>query len=111
MEIEYQTNKLKKTARDYRAISKQYGAMAKKVIQRLQEFKAANSLEDIRKLPGARCHELSPKSDRLLAVDVTVNHRIIFTPHHDPMPVKEDGGLDWPSVTKITIVAIGEDYH
>ncbi|EIM73189.1 killer suppression protein HigA [Nitritalea halalkaliphila LW7] len=45
-----------------------------------------------------------------LAVDVSGNYRMIFEPLHDPIPKKDDGGLNWEEVTKIQINEI-EDYH
>lgn len=111
MEINYQPKRIKKTVEDSRSIAKEYGVMAKKVKQRMEELIAAQNLEDIRKLPAARCHELKQNLEGKLAVDVSGNHRIIFKPDHDPSPKKLDGGLDWSKVTKITILAICEDYH
>lgn len=84
--------------------------MAEKLQQRLSELAAAESLEDMRYLPGARCHELTGNLAGSLAVDLVHPNRLIFTPDHDPIPLKEDGGLDWASVTAICIVDYG-DYH
>ncbi|WP_373497275.1 hypothetical protein [Aquiflexum sp.] len=38
MKINYQPKKLQKTTADYRSISKHYGRMSQKVIQRLKEM-------------------------------------------------------------------------
>jgi plasmid maintenance system killer protein len=111
MKINYQPKKLQKTIADYRSILKHYGTMAQKVNQRLKEMEASPTLEDIGKIPAARCHELKANWKGYLAVDVSGNHRIIFKPDHDPPPEKDDGGLDWSQVTAITIVAIGNVYH
>ena len=111
MQINYRPKKINKTVEYPKSIAKNYGSMAKKVKQRLEELKAAENLEVIRKLPAARCHELKENLKGKLAVDVSGNHRIIFEPDHDSPPRKPDGGLDWSLVTKITILAIGEDYH
>lgn len=111
MKINYQPKKLEKTTVDYRAISKNYGNMAKKVNQRLEEMKAASTLEVLGKIPAARCHELKGNLSGCLAVDISGNHRIIFKPDHEPPPEKDDGGLDWSQVTAITIVDIGNVYH
>lgn len=111
MRIKYQHKKLQKATADLKSISKNYGVMAKKVIQRLKEIEASSTLEVLGKIPAARCHQLVGNFAGHLAVDVSKNHRIIFRPDHDPPPEKEDGGLDWSQVTDIIIVAIGEDYH
>ncbi len=83
---------------------------AKRIHQRLQEFKAAKSLEDIRALPAANCHELTGKDKGSLAVDVSGNFRLIFKPTENPPPLRKDGGLDWSAVTEILILEI-KDYH
>ncbi|MCR9080947.1 MAG: hypothetical protein NXH89_00885 [Cyclobacteriaceae bacterium] len=112
MNITYRTKKLKKQAEDLRELAKAFGVNAKKVKMRLEDLKAAKNLEEIRKLPGARCHQLSGKNYKgYLAVDITRNRRLIFEPNHDPIPTKEDGGLDWSQVTVITIEELCYDYH
>jgi proteic killer suppression protein len=45
-----------------------------------------------------------------LALDLDHPCRLIFAPAHNPLPLKEDGGLDWTAVTAIEIHEI-EDYH
>ena len=84
--------------------------MAEKLQQRLSELAAVETLEDMRCLPGARCHELTGELEGALAVDLVHPYRLLFTPDHDPIPQKEDGGLDWTSVTAICIVDY-VDYH
>ncbi|MFZ4525860.1 MAG: type II toxin-antitoxin system RelE/ParE family toxin [Chlorobium sp.] len=111
MNIRYHTRKLEKSVENIFTIRKHYGDRAKKVALRLQQLAAAANLDAVRILPSANCHEL--KADRVgeIAVDISPNHRIIFIPDHNPLPKKDDGGLDWKSVTGIVIMTIGEDYH
>jgi proteic killer suppression protein len=113
MTIEYKSNKLNKSVESPRAILKNYGTRAKLVNQRLEELKAAKNLSDFKNIPKANCHELTNANGKKdeLALDISANHRIIFKPNHDPIPRKEDGGLDWSLVTHIIIIEIGEDYH
>ena len=110
MVIHYKSNKLQKQLGSPKAIIKSYGQRAKKVKQRIDELIAANNLGIMRTLPAANCHELTGNRKGELAVDVSGNFRLIFEPYHDPIPEKEDGGLDWDAVTEIQIVEIG-DYH
>jgi proteic killer suppression protein len=77
---------------------------------RLKNLKDVDNLAMMRTIAAARCHELSGKRKGELAVDVSGNYRMIFRPLHDPMPKKEDGGLNWEEVFKIQIIEI-EDYH
>jgi plasmid maintenance system killer protein len=111
MKISFKRNKLSKTVATPTEIIKNYGTRAKQVKQRLDELKAAANLAVMQTLPRANCHELSGKLNGAFAVDVSANHRIIFEPDHDPVPSKEDGGIDLTQITSITILAIGEDYH
>ena len=80
--------------------------MTKKLQQRLMELKAAQTLEDISRLPAARCHELAGNRKGLLSVDVTQPYRLIFEPDHDPAPRKPDDGLDWRKVTKVVVLEV-----
>lgn len=110
MEISYKTKKLEKQLTNRRDLAKTFGQLAQKINQRLGELKAAETLSIMRFIPAARCHALSGGQKGELAVDVSPNYRMIFEPNHDPLPKKEDGGLNWESITKIQINQI-EDYH
>lgn len=111
MKLDYKNRKLEKSVATLLAIATNYGTMAKLVNQRKNELEAASTLETMKSLPAANCHELKGKLKGKLAVDISGNHRIIFEPNHCPIPTKEDGGLDWKQVTSILILAIGVDYH
>ena len=75
---------------------------AKLIRRRLDDLRAAPTLETMRNLPG-RCHEL--KGDRALQVSIDLDgpYRLILYPAHNPVPLKPDGGMDWKKVTAITI--------
>jgi len=111
MEITFKTSKLAKSVESPRAIQKNYGTRAKLINQRKSELEAAKTLDTMRSIPAANCHELSGNHRGELAVDISPNHRIIFEPNHNPIPKKPDSGLDWTQITKIIINTIGEDYH
>lgn len=110
MKIEYKNNKLKKSFSDSRQIAKSYGTRAKNVKKRLEELVAATSLLDISMLPQANLHELKTPRKGEFAVDISANYRITFIPANDPVPYKEDGGLDLQRITEIKINSV-EDYH
>lgn len=110
MEISYKSRKLEKQLTDPKEITKSFGQLAIKIKQRLKNLKDADNLGIMRNLPAARCHELTGNRKGELAVDVSSNYRLIFEPLNDPIPRKEDGGLNWEKVTKIQINKI-EDYH
>ncbi len=110
MEISYKNRQLKKQLTDPKAMAKSYGQLAVKIKLRLKNLTDASHLAVMRSIPAARCHELTGDRKGELAVDVSPNYRLIFEPLHDPIPKKDDGGLNWEEVTKIQINGI-EDYH
>lgn len=107
-DILFRTEKLRKVCNDDRLLKKEYGDRAKRIRQRLDELRAARTLEEMRFLPAARCHELKGDRRGQLAVDLVHPYRLTFTPV-DPKK-QEDGGLDWSSVTAVVIEEI-IDYH
>lgn len=110
MELSFKNNKLERQLTQPKQMAKAFGQLARKIDQRVEDLKAADTLEDMRKISAARCHELSGNRKGELAVDVSSNYRLIFEPNHDPLPEKDDGGLDWNEVTAIRILDV-EDYH
>jgi plasmid maintenance system killer protein len=111
MKLFYSSKKLARSVANLPAIAANYGTHARLVNQRKNELEAAPNLSTMRSIPAAHCHELTGKLKGKLSVSISGNHRIIFKPAHDPVPTKEDGGLDWSRVTEITILDIGVDYH
>lgn len=78
---------------------------------RLDELADAEKLDVMRYIPQAYCHELKGKRKGQLAVKLDQGCRMVFEPANDPVPKKEDGGLDWSKVTAIRILKLTEDYH
>ncbi len=111
MVILFKTKKLQKLCNEMAALQRKFGAeQAKKIRRRLDDLQAAESLEQIKNLPG-RCHELTGDRKGKLALDQKGQYRLIFEPAHDPVPEKVDGGLDWGRVTAVRICEMGVDYH
>jgi len=110
VEISYKSRKLEKQLTDPREMVKSFGQLAVKIKMRLKNLTDADNLAIMRTIPAARCHELTGDHKGELAVDVSGNYRLLFEPSHDPIPKKDDGGLNWGEVTKIQINEI-EDYH
>ena len=111
MEISFTNKKLAKICSSAKEMKAAHGnRMADKIQQRLAELHAAETLADMRSLPGARCHELKGNLAGSLAVDLVHPDRLVFSPDHDPRPELDDGGLDWHKVSKIVIAGIGA-YH
>lgn len=104
MVVSFASRKMQKTCSSEKEMKQEWGAaLAKKLQQRLMELKAAETLQDISRLPPARCHELVGNRRGQLSIDVTHPHRLIIAPDHDPPPRKPDGGLDWTQVTRVLV--------
>lgn len=111
MEITFRTQKLKKTFDSERALKRTYGdRMAGAIKRRLATLKNAHTLALVPTRPPDRLHLLTGNRKGLYSVDLVHPYRLIFKPNHDPVPLKEDGGIDKDEVTKITIREV-EDYH
>ena len=60
--------------------------------------------------PPNRCHELKGNLKGVLSIDLDHPYRILLKPDHVPVPMREEGGLDWSKVTIIEIKGV-EDTH
>ena len=87
-----------------------WGANRAKVLRRrLDQLAAADNLEILGRVHG-RTHELKGKRAGQLSLDLDGGHRLIVEPANDPVPRKADGGLDWPKITAVRVLAV-EDTH
>lgn len=110
MDIVFQTDRFADECNDSKALARRYGPEnAKRIRRRLDDLAAASNLDTMRSIPG-RCHELTGDLAGLLALDLKHPFRLIFEPAYDPIPRKEDGGLDWTAVTSVRMLRV-EDYH
>jgi toxin HigB-1 len=110
MLVTFGTAKLQKLCNSASKLRGEYGPrMAMLIQQRLAELDAAEVLDDMRHVTGARCHELTGNLKGSLAVDLVHPDRLVFKPD-EPVPKLKDGGLDWTQVRSIQVVGIG-DYH
>jgi plasmid maintenance system killer protein len=91
-------------------VRKHNAQRAKLIRRRLDDLRAAACLEVMRRLPG-RCHEL--KGDRAgeLSLDLDGPYRLIVRPANNPVPRKEDGGLDWKRVTTVILVGVVDTHE
>lgn len=110
VEVLFPSDKLKRLFSSHRSLQRQWGAVgATKIALRLQQLAAADTLEDMRQLPG-RCHELTGDRQGQLAIDLHHPFRLVFRPTDNPPPLKGDGGLDWSAVDSVTVDEV-VDYH
>ncbi|MBW7856940.1 MAG: type II toxin-antitoxin system RelE/ParE family toxin [Leptonema sp. (in: Bacteria)] len=110
MEISFAKSELKKQANDYERCKKEMGPRRAELFQkRLNDLMAAETLEDVRHLPG-RYHELSGNYKGCWACDLDQPYRLIFKPIEDPIPVDGSGRYIWNNIKGIVISDI-HDYH
>jgi len=111
MDVSFSSQKLQKLCNNAGKLRGVFGPKcAEKIQRRLNELQAADCLEDLRNLPGPRCHELKADRDGQFAVDLEHPKRLIFVPDHDPVPFDVNGGIDWRQITRVQITEIC-DYH
>lgn len=111
MDIDFKNTKLAKLMNSETALKREFGdRMARTIQMRLQLLRHAPSLADVPTTPPPRRHQLSQDRDEQFAVDLVHPYRLIFEVNQDPIPRKEDNGVD---VTKVTAVKVLEvaDYH
>jgi|SRR5699024_1686415 len=106
MELSYKSNKLKKCLTKDKKLRKAFGSRAKKVKQRINQLKAADDLWTISKMPQLYLHPHKGRNKGLWSIDVKNNWRMLFSINHNPIPVKDDGGVDLKKVFQIRIEEI-----
>ena len=84
--------------------------MARTIAIRLAVLKNARTLPLVPSTPPDRLHALIADRSGQYAVDLIHPRRLVFVPNHDPVPLREDGGLDRDRVTAITIMEV-VNYH
>ena len=113
MELRFADRKLEKECNDARLLRRKHGDRRATLLQRrLSALAAAQSLATFAPpMSGPeRCHELHANRIGQLSMDLDHPYRLIFRPDHDPIPKRQDGGLDWNLVVAILILGI-EDTH
>ncbi len=113
MHITFRNRSLEKLANSAKELTRKFGSqVAKKITMRLRTLDATDCLANVNHEPPERRHELKGQRKGQFAVVTTKTSgvRVIFKPNHDPVPTKEDGGVDLIRVTDIVIWDI-DDYH
>lgn len=113
MDILFSSKKLAKKMNDEKEIVKAFGCHSARKIQKiLTQLRAADNLAIFAPpySPPHRCHELTGNRKGQLSVDVEHPYRLVFEPADNPLPMRDEGGLDWNAVTVINIKGV-EDTH
>lgn len=110
MKITFADKKLRKQANDDRLMLKELGKVRAQILRRrLTQLEDAETLEDVRNLPG-NFHELTENRKGQWACDLDQPYRLIFTPHENPIPANEDGQYIWLEITGVEIIEL-TNYH
>ncbi len=110
MEVFFRSRGLQRVCSTERLMLREVGkGMARKLMQRLAELRAAEALSDVSHLPPARLHELTNRKG-VFSVDLEHPRRLLFIPADDPVPRTVDGGIDLAAVRSVEIINI-EDTH
>ena len=111
MEISFRNRRMEREFRTARDLRRRYGPrLARAIGERIRVFVRADTLAQIPRTPPERLHRLEGGRQEQYAVDLVHPYRLIFLIAHDPVPVRDNGGIDLEQVTAITIVEI-VDYH
>lgn len=109
VEVGFDDPRLEKLCRSEKELRKQFGVVrAKKIEARIKSLKAANTLDDMRQLPG-RCHELTADLAGSLSLDLDHPYRLLFRPQEAATP-SAGGGLDWKQVTAVVITSVTDTH-
>ncbi|MCL1480502.1 MULTISPECIES: type II toxin-antitoxin system RelE/ParE family toxin [unclassified Marinobacter] len=80
MKVEFRKKKLEKCFKHKKQATKEFGdQVARKYIQRIEIIKSVANLDDLKGMPGLRCHPLKGKRQGQYAVKLTGFYRLIFT--------------------------------
>lgn len=110
MDIFFRTRKLQRICSNEQEMRQRLDKkMVQRLRQRMAELKAADVLADISHLPPPRLHELTNRNG-VFSVDLEYPYRLLLIPANDPIPRREDGGIDIELVSEVEIIDI-EDTH
>jgi plasmid maintenance system killer protein len=111
MEISYSNKKLAKLLNSQKEVLRTYGPdNGRRILARLADIAAAETLADLSTLPQTRVHEHKANNDEQISVDVKHPYRLMLVPNHSETPRKSDNGLDWSKITRVKILRI-DDPH
>ena len=111
MTIDFKTSRLQKLFNSKKALVREYGEKdAKRIALRMAVLANAPNLATVPTSKPERCHPLKGDRQGEFAVDLIHPRRLVFCPNQDPIPRKEDGGIDLFRIIAVKILGV-EDYH
>ena len=110
MDISFATRKLEREMTDEEAMKRAYGERGRALQNRLAVLTVAEKLSDVPRGPPDWLEQLTGDRDEQFSMVLTRNWRLIFEVDHDPIPRRDDGGIDLDQVTAIRLIEV-VDYH
>ncbi len=111
MDIGFKSRRLQQIFIKPNGLVKSFGArMAKVISARMSLLEDVQNLSLVSYNPPERMHQLVGDRSEQFAINLVHPFRLIFEVNHDPVPRKNDGGIDLANVTRITIIEV-TDYH
>lgn len=88
MEITYKSKKMKSVCTDAKVADRTYGnEMAEKIQMRVDEIKAADTVEEMIRFRIGRCHPLTNNRKGQYAVDLVHPYRLVFEKHGNDVQI------------------------
>ncbi len=110
MDIKFRNNKLKKYANNDSLAKRKLGPKRAKLYKaRLDDLHDAESLEELRHVPG-NYHELTQDRRGQWACNLDQPYRLIFVPQEGPIPIDEDVKYIWTEIKSVEIIEV-INYH
>ena len=108
VDIIFKDDALERLCTEERVAKKKLGTKsAKKLLARLADLMAAERMIDV---VFGRPHQLKGDLAGCMAFDLDKGCRLVVEVANDPVPARDDGGIDWACVDTVRVVFIG-DYH
>ena len=109
MEIRFKNGRLQNLIESEKELKRHYSAnLAKQVQIRMYQLKSSSNLEELFRVKG-KWHPLKGNRKGQYAASLPDGERLVIRPS-EPVPHKEDGGIDTSKVDRIIVIAI-ENYH
>ena len=109
MQIFFASSDIERMCKDKAVAIKSLGLECSKKMQRyLSMLQAAQRVSDLPRI--GKLHDLTGDRIGQKAFWLDKKMRLVFASGNVPTPLKEDGGIDWTSVTIVSIEFIG-NYH
>lgn len=88
MKVEYKTRSIEKVCEDASVAERKYGSqMAEKIQQRIDQIRAADSVEQMIQYKIGRCHPLHQNRKTQYAVDLVHPQRLVFEKKGDEIQI------------------------